>query len=98
MTRKDIIEFVRAEICPQVSLNKVGSIAFFSFNFRETIALIESWRRKNNFPQHMTATVENGFLFINGKPAGRITAAPQHFYENDTYEEKILATQEYFQD
>ncbi len=95
MSRKDIIAFIQNDICPQISLDKVGAVAFFSFDFKAIIRLIERWRRHHNFPQHLTAQVDNGFLFINGSPAGRITAAPQTVYpENDYYEGRILAMHE----
>jgi len=103
MNRHDIIEFVRRDICPQISLGKVGATAFFSFRFKDTVLMIESWRRHHNFPQHLTAKVEDGFLFINGEPAGRIIAVP-HLIAGGMYaspavdgpdhENMILAAQE----
>ena len=67
MNRKQVIEFCRREIYPQVKI-WIG----IGGELTNVVELVSSWRRTHAYPQEMRADVRDGFLFINGDPVGRI--------------------------
>ena len=90
--RKKIIDFVNNEVArltnPEVR---------YSYNPMDTIQLVEKFRRENNYPKSMIASVYDGFLYINNIPAGRIAAKiPRVTYSAGAayWEGRILARQE----
>lgn len=91
MNRKDIINFCCDQIFPQVK----GEPMFY-LDCKETIKLVTNWRRKNNYPQTMKAIVNDGFLFINNIPVGRIAPKTPTIFDEGAYywEGRILARQE----
>lgn len=63
----------------------------------EIAKVVSEWRRNHGYPKEMTATVVDGFLFINGIAAGRIAPKPLNpaFSEGAYYwEGRILERQE----
>lgn len=65
MNRKEVIAFCNTAVFPAAA----GAAGLDPI---ETVRTVEKWRRKNGYPDTMTAEIENGFLFLNGSPAGRI--------------------------
>lgn len=93
MTRKSIIEFCNSHIFPQINTN-VGMTAE---DMREAVKMVSRWRIGKPENVVMTPTVDNGFLFINGDPVGRIAPKmPQPEISEESYylEGKCLATGE----
>lgn len=87
-SRKDIISFCNEEVFPLV---KSGSLVVKSI---EAAKIVEKFRRENDFPKTMTPVISNGFLYINGKPAGRIgLMEPKVNYSHRAayYEGRILS-------
>ena len=67
MDRREKIAFMNAEICPQVDFR-------VQIDFKECIRLIERWRIGKPIDIKMNPFVDDGFLFMNGEPLGRIAA------------------------
>lgn len=92
MNRKQMIEYIKREICPQLHIKQELDIV-------ATIKAIERYRVVNHVKpdEPMKATVnEFGHLFINGQHAGQITnKIPQPNFYEDGYiiESRILARQ-----
>jgi hypothetical protein len=95
MSKKEIIKFINTQVLPKKA-SKTWQAG--DADGKELITIVQSWRRKNGFPEDMTATVTNGFLFINGTPAGRIANADTKAYgyskKDISLEGRILARQE----
>lgn len=93
--RKKIIDFCVADVFTQVD-----SIAWYGTKneLMEVVQMVAEFRRKNNYPETMTAKVDDGFLYINNKPVGRIARKlnnPSWMTEGaDYWEGRILARQE----
>ena len=67
MNRQQIKEIIAKEIFPQISIHAQGVM-----DWREIMKIIIDWRRQNGFPAVMVATVDDGFLSLNGYPVERI--------------------------
>lgn len=67
--RKAVFEFIGNEVYSMLTERQ----GFFVDKPLELAKKIECFRRENYFPREMIAELKNGFLFINGKPVGRIT-------------------------
>lgn len=95
MSKKDIIQFINTQVLPKKA-SKTWQAG--DADGKELMTIVQSWRRKNGFPEEMTAEVANGFLFINGTPAGRIASADTKAYKYSkkdvSLEGRILARQE----
>ena len=92
MNRKQLIDFVNKEITPQISAE-----AFWTFDIMNTCKVISRWRKGRPAAVTMAATVDDGFLYINGTPAGRIAArAPRVTVSSGAayWEGRILEKQE----
>ena len=92
MDKKQRLQFVADKIVPQVSPLDT------SFSIRETEKLVARWRIGKPVTVAMVPRVENGFLYMNGEPVGRIAAKWTHYAERakaraDYYENRILAAQ-----
>lgn len=94
--RKKVIDFVRAEIFPKVDIRQ-------DMDCKETIKTVIEWRRNAiktgliTGREEMTATVDDGFLFICGHPVGRIASKmPTANFDEMSYyvEGRILARTE----
>lgn len=87
MNRKDIIAFCNDQIFPQVKCGK------FAVNLIEVVKMVEQFRRNHHFPKSMTSKVNNGFLYINDIPVGRIALRESKVFVSekvDYYEGEIL--------
>lgn len=92
MDRRKIFEFINKEIYPQFD-----GLMYGAMKPVEIAKVVSGWRREHGWPREMIATVDDGFLFINSIPVGRI--APKHprsaFSERAYYwEGRILERQE----
>lgn len=93
MNRKQLLEFIRREICPKLHIKQELDIA-------TTIKVLEHFRTDNHIKvnEPMTATInEYGHLFINGIHAGQISnKIPYPEFDEQSYyiESLILARQE----
>lgn len=90
MDRRQKLDFINAEILPQVNISHKVDI-------REILTLIDRWRIGKSGSIKMTAMVDDGFLYINNDPVGRIAPKlPKVAYnENAAYwEGRILSRQE----
>lgn len=67
MNRKEKIDFINTAILPQMHYLQPLCVTP-----RELLTMIEKARVGRPIDQDMTARVDDGFLFINGAPAGRI--------------------------
>ena len=71
--RRKVIDFVRSEIFPKVDIRQ-------DMDCKEVIKTVIEWRRNAiktgliTIREEMTATVDDGFLFILGHPVGRIAS------------------------
>ena len=93
MLRKEMIDFVNQKICPQVNTLD------FSFSPLDVLKMVERWRVKNhvNVNAEMVPDVQDGFLFINDIPVGRIASRLPRVTVSDGamyWEGRILARQE----
>ena len=70
MDRREKIRFMNAEICPKVDFR-------VQIDFKECIRLIERWRIGKPIDVKMNPFVDDGFLYMNGEPLGRIAAKMQ---------------------
>ena len=91
MDRKELIFFYYTEIFPQVDVS-VGQY----LNIGDVIKMIGRWRigKKKNI--WMTAKVDDGFLYINNDPVGRIAPKlPKVAYSDEAayWEGRILSRQ-----
>lgn len=87
MNRKDIIAFCNDQIFPQV---KCGTLVL---NLIDVVKMVEQFRRNHHFPVSMTSKVNNGFLYINDIPVGRIALREPKVFVSEKaayYEGKIL--------
>ena len=96
MNRKQIIDFCNTEIFPQVD---VRAWAGNKEELWYVVYVVEGFRRENGFPEEMTAMVDDGFLYLNGKPVERIARAlnrPAYAWSEgaEYWEGRILARQE----
>lgn len=92
MNRKELIAFANTNVFPQVE-NNVLDID----GMKEAIRLISKWRIGKPINIKTNAKVNDGFLFMNGEPLGRIAAkAPTPVFNEYEYymEGRILARQE----
>lgn len=92
MDRRKIFEFINKEIYPQIDALMYGAMKPI-----EVAKLISEWRREHGWPQEMDATVDDGFLFINSIPVGRIEPKyPRPGFSERAYywEGRILERQE----
>lgn len=92
MNRKQIIDFCNDSIFPHIGIKE----SFF-VNCKEVIRIVTIWRRENNYPATMTASVDDGFLFLNQEPVARIAPKkPRTAFNEEVYqaEGRILARQE----
>ena len=92
MNRKELIAFANANVFPQVENNMLDIDGM-----KEAIRLISKWRIGKSVNVKMNAKVNDGFLFMNGEPLGRIAVKVPKltFNEYEYYMEgRILARQE----
>ena len=92
MNRKELIAFANANVFPQVENNMLDIDGM-----KEAIRLISKWRIGKPVNIKMDATVDDGYLLLNGDPVGRIAPkAPKVGYsaEAEYWERRILARQE----
>ena len=92
MNRKQIIEF-----CNQNIFNQVNNQVSQFMNCAEVVKMVSKWRIGKLVSVQMVAKVDDGFLFINGDPVGRIAPKmPRVSYSAsaDYWEGRILARQE----
>lgn len=92
MNRKELIAFANANVFPQVENNMLDIDGM-----KEAIRLISKWRIGKSVNTKMDAKVNDGFLFMNGEPLGRIAAkVPKSAFNEYEYymEGRILARQE----
>lgn len=90
MDRRQKLDFINAEILPQVNISHKVDI-------REILTLIDRWRIGKSGSIKMTARVDDGFLFINNDPVGRIAPKlPKVAYSEEAayFEGRILSRQE----
>ena len=94
--RRKVIDFCREKIFPYVDIRQDMDVI-------ETIKTVIAWRRnaiKSGLicmTEEMTATVDDGFLFICGHPVGRIASKmPTANFDETSYyvEGRILARTE----
>ena len=92
MNRKQIIEF-----CNQNIFNQVNIQVSQFMNCAEVVKMVSKWRIGKLANMEMIAKVDDGFLFINGDPVGRIAPKmPRVSYSASAeyWEGRILARQE----
>ena len=65
MNRKEMIRFINTEICPQIDFR-------LDIDFGDCIKMIERYRIGKPINIKMEAIVNDGFLYINSEPLGRI--------------------------
>ncbi len=91
--RKKIIDFCIEQIFPNVK-----TWTGFKGEMMEIVKMVSDFRRKNNFPENMTAKVNDGFLYINNISVGRIAPKMPRAYaysaRADYWEGRVLAQQE----
>lgn len=68
-------------------IEQVDFHQYQTLNIENVIAIVENFKKENNiqFYGNMEFKVENGFLFIDGKPTERIT---ERHKRTTTYSEK----------
>lgn len=90
MTRKEIINWVKANVYPQLSVME-------EHDFHGIVRMVSEYRIGKNINGTMTANVDKGFLFINGEPVGRVESyvnSVMSFDDMSYYlEQRILARQ-----
>lgn len=90
MTRRDIINWVKVNVYPQLNFME-------EHDFHNIARMVADYRVGKSSTSEMTANVVNGFLFINSEPVGRIesyTNPAMNFDEISYYaEQHILARQ-----
>ena len=93
--RKKIIDFCNKEIFPQVHRSAWTHIGN---ELMDVVKMVSDFRHTNGYPSDMSARVDDGFLFINSIPVGRIARKLNHqVHVTDKgayYEGRILARQE----
>ena len=93
--RKKIIEFCNTEIFPKVNHR---AWSYLNGELHDVVKMVIKFRRENGYPEEMKAEVNDGFLFINSDPVGRIAAKmPKAYSYNECtnyWEGRILARQE----
>ena len=92
MNRKEMIQYVNENVLPQIDWRYTDKDTP-----RKAIRLIERYRIGKPMNIEMVARVDDGFLFINDEPLGRIAMkAPQLNLSNESlyWEGRILARQE----
>ena len=96
--RKRIIEFCNTEIFPQVDFEQWSH---YNGELMEVVKMVSDFRLKNEEirknPHTMIAKVNNGFLYINNLPVGRIAMMKQKVMYNEKanyYESLILSKNE----
>jgi hypothetical protein len=92
MNRKEMIQFVNENVLPQIDWRYTDKDTPW-----KTIRLIERYRIGKPMNIKMVARVDDGFLFINDEPLGRIAMkAPKLNLSNESlyWEGRILARQE----
>lgn len=94
MNRKEKIEFCNNNIFNQVDIRVADSM-----DRLEVLKMVSDWRKGKPIDIKMTARVDDGFLFINEEPVGRIASKlpRDHYFSEQGYyiEQKILARQEF---
>ena len=71
MNRKEKIDYINKNILPQIDfMNPCTAKDIVD----DAIRLIEKWRIGKPVNVEMHAIVDDGFLYMNGKPLGRIAA------------------------
>lgn len=95
--RKEIINFCNKQVFPFVE-----TWTGLSGELWEVVNMVHIFRRKNGYPEEMSAVVDDGFLFINDLPVGRIAPkSPTGIYDTAAaayWENRILARQERYYD
>ena len=94
--RKEVINFCNEQIFPNVK-----NWLDFKGELWAVVEMVHKFRRENSFPEEMTARVDDGFLFINDLPVGRIAPrTPRVAYNHGEayWENRILARQETYYD
>lgn len=92
--RKEVINFCNEYIFPFV---RIDQWTYRNGELWEVVEMVHKFRRENSFPAEMTARVDDGFLFINEKPVGRIAPKmirPTYCPAEGYWEYRILARQE----
>jgi hypothetical protein len=92
MNRKEMIQFVNENVLPQIDWRYTDKDTPW-----KAIRLIERYRIGKPMNMKMVAKVDDGFLFINDEPLGRIAMkAPKLNLSNESlyWEGRILARQE----
>lgn len=92
MNRKEKIQYVNENVLPQIDWRCTDKDTP-----RKAIRLIERYRIGKPMNIEMVAKVNDGFLFMNGEPLGRIAAkVPKLNLSNESlyWEGRILARQE----
>jgi hypothetical protein len=92
MNRKEMIQFVNENVLPQIDWRYTDKDTP-----RKAIRLIERYRVGKPANIKMDAKVNDGFLFVNDEPLGRIAAkVPKLNLSNESlyWEGRILARQE----
>ncbi len=92
MNRKEMIQYVNENVLPQIDWRYTDKDTLW-----KAIRLIERYRIGKPINMEMVAKVDDGFLFINDEPLGRIAAkAPKLNLSNESlyWEGRILARQE----
>ena len=92
MNRKEKIQFVNENILPQIDWRYTDKDTPW-----KAVGLIERYRIGKPMNIEMVARVDDGFLFINDEPLGRIAMkAPKLNLSNESlyWEGRILARQE----
>lgn len=92
----DIERFINNEILSKLVMPKVSATVFFSICPKEIFHIVKTYiESTNTFPK--TAMVDDGFLYLDKKPIGRIAAKEPKIKVSNIatyYEEKILANQD----
>jgi hypothetical protein len=92
MNRKEMIQYVNENVLPQIDCRYTDKDTPWN-----AIRLIEKYRIDKPMNIEMVARVDDGFLFINDEPLGRIAMkAPKLNLSNESlyWEGRILARQE----
>lgn len=71
MDRREKIRFIRENIFPQIDFRNPTHLKDI---MADSVRLIERWRIGKPIDIKMTAMVDDGFLYMNGEPLGRIAA------------------------
>ena len=96
--RKAVIDFCNECIFPFV---RIDQWTYRNGELWAVVEMVHKFRRENGFPEEMTARVDDGFLFINDIPVGRIAPKTPRVAYNPAaayWEGRILARQESYYD